>query len=38
MKACGGAEAVGAVRVSLGVPTVARDVERVVALLNDYYG
>jgi selenocysteine lyase/cysteine desulfurase len=37
MKACGGAEAVGAVRVSLGVPTVARDVERVVALLNDYY-
>ena len=33
MKACGGAEAVGAVRASVGVPTNAADVERMLALI-----
>jgi selenocysteine lyase/cysteine desulfurase len=37
MKECGGASAVGAVRVSVGVPTCERDIERVVALLRDNY-
>jgi selenocysteine lyase/cysteine desulfurase len=34
MKGCGGAEAVGAIRVSLGIPSGARDVARVVTLLK----
>ena len=37
MKECDGADAVGAIRVSVGVPTAPRDVERVVALLKDSY-
>ena len=37
MKEYGGADAVGAIRVSVGVPTSARDVERLVALLTDSY-
>ena len=37
MKQCEGSDAVGAIRVSVGVPTSVRDVERVVALLKDNY-
>jgi selenocysteine lyase/cysteine desulfurase len=37
MKESGGADAVGAIRVSVGVPTTERDVGRVVALLKDSY-
>jgi selenocysteine lyase/cysteine desulfurase len=37
MRESGGAHAVGAIRVSVGVPTTERDVGRVVALLKNYF-